>query len=58
MREKMPRCFIKFSQLILKGNVWTSVLRICMWILGLKGLIMFLLGSLGNNDGDGYKNVT
>ena len=53
MREKMPRCFIKFSQLILKGNVWTSVLRICMWILGLKGLIMFLLGSLGNNDGDG-----
>ena len=23
---------------ILKGNVWRSVWRICMWILGLKGL--------------------
>ena len=29
---------IKFSQLILKGNVWRSVWRICMWIMGLKGL--------------------
>ena len=37
-KEKMPWCFIKFSQLILKGNVWRSVWRICMWILGLKGL--------------------
>ena len=37
-KEKMPRSFIKFSQLILKGNVWRSVWRICMWILGLKGL--------------------
>ena len=36
--EKMPWCFIKFSQLILKGNVWRSVWRICTWILGLKGL--------------------
>ena len=34
----MPGSFIKFSQLILKGNVWRSVWRICMWILGLKGL--------------------
>ena len=37
-KEKMPRSFIKFSQLIHKGNVWRSVWRICMWILGLKGL--------------------
>ena len=37
-KEKMPRSFIKVSQLILKGNVWRSVWRICMWILGLKGL--------------------
>ena len=37
-KEKMPWCFITFSQLILKGNVWRSVWRICMWILGLKGL--------------------
>ena len=29
---------IKFSQLILYGNVWRSVWRICMRILGLKGL--------------------
>ena len=37
-KEKMPRSFIKVSQLILKGNVWRSVWRICMWILGFKGL--------------------
>ena len=37
-KEKMSRSFIKFSQLILKGNVWRSVWRICMCILGLKGL--------------------
>ena len=37
-KEKLPWCFIKFSQLILKGNVWRSVWRIHMWILGLKGL--------------------
>ena len=30
--------FFNFSQLIVKGNVWRSVWRICMWILGLKGL--------------------
>ena len=39
--EKMLWSFIKFSQLILKGNVWRSVWRICMWILGLKGLITY-----------------
>ena len=40
-KEKMPRSFIKFSQLILKGNVWRSVWRICincLCTLGLKGL--------------------
>ena len=35
---KMPWSFIKFSQLIHEGNVWRSVWRICMWILGFKGL--------------------
>ena len=44
----MPWCFIKFSQLILKGNVWRSVWRICMWILGLKGLML-------TKDTDGLK---
>ena len=38
-QEKRPWSYIKFSQLILKGNVWRSVWRICMLILGLKGLI-------------------
>ena len=38
INEKMPGYFIKFSQLILKGNAWGSVWRICMWILGLKRL--------------------
>ena len=37
-KEKILWSFIKFSQLILKGNVWRSVWRICMLILGLKGL--------------------
>ena len=32
----MPWSFIKFSQLIHEGNVWRSVWRICMWILGFK----------------------
>ena len=36
--EKMLSSAIKFSQLILEENVWRSVWRICMWILGLKGL--------------------
>ena len=31
--------FIKFSQLSLQGNVWISDWRICMWILGLNGLV-------------------
>ena len=29
-----------------KGNVWRSVWRICMWILGLEGLIILLESSL------------
>ena len=33
----MLRSLNKFSQLIFQGNVWRSVWRICMWILGLKG---------------------
>ena len=37
--EKMLWSFIKFSQLIVKGDVWRSVWRICIWILGLKGLM-------------------
>ena len=37
-KEKIPWSFIKFSQLILKGNVWRSVGRNSMWILGLKGV--------------------
>ena len=36
-KEKMPWSFIKFSQHILKENVWRSVWRICMCVLGLKG---------------------
>ena len=35
---KMPWYFIKFSQLILFGNVSKSVWRIFVWILGLKGV--------------------
>ena len=38
-QEKRPWSYIKFSQLILKGNVWRSVWRICMLIFGLKGLM-------------------
>ena len=38
--------FIKFSQLILKGNVWRSVWRICTWILGLKGLRWWVINWL------------
>ena len=38
-KEKIPWSVIKFSQLILKGNVWRSVWRICMLILGLEGLM-------------------
>ena len=35
-KEKMPRFFIEFFQILLKGNVWRSVWRIYMWVLGLK----------------------
>ena len=28
--------YLKFSQLSFKGNVWRSVWRFCMWIVGLK----------------------
>ena len=42
-KEKMPWSFIKFFQQFLTGNVWRSVWRICIWILGVKGL------SLNNN---------
>ena len=41
-KEKIPWSFIKFSQLILKGNVQRPVWRICTWILGLKGLSIIL----------------
>ena len=37
-KEKMLSSVFKFSQLILKGNVYKSVWGICMWKLGLKGL--------------------
>ena len=30
---------MKFSRLFLKGNVWRSVWRSCMWILGLKARV-------------------
>ena len=38
-KEKMLWSAIKCSLLILKGNVWRLVWRICTWILGLKGLL-------------------
>ena len=37
-KEKRLCSFIKFSQVIFNGNWWRSVWRICMLILGLKGL--------------------
>ena len=37
-KRKMSQSFIKFSKPVVKENVWRSVLRICMWILGCKGL--------------------
>ena len=38
--EKIPWSFSRFSQLIFLKEmyIWRSVWRICMWILGLKGL--------------------
>ena len=48
-KEKIPWSVIKFSQLILKGNVWRSVWRICMLILGLKGILGCMrLGGYGS----------
>ena len=44
--KKLLWSFIKFSQLILKGNVWRSVWRICTWILGLKGLRWWVINWL------------
>ena len=38
LRKKMLWSFIKFSQLILKENAQRSVGRICLQILGVKGL--------------------
>ena len=50
-QEKMPLSIIKFSRLILQGNVWRSVWRICLWILGLKGLTspLFFQVAIVNN---------
>ena len=42
-QEKVLWSFIKFSRLILLGNAWRSVWRICMWILWLKGLRLCFL---------------
>ena len=39
----MPWSSINFSQLIIYGNVWRSVWRICMRILGLKGLKLLII---------------
>ena len=41
-KEKVLWSFNMFFPLILWGNVWRSVWRICMWILGIKGLIQIL----------------
>ena len=46
--EKIARSFIKFSQLIPKGDVWRSVWRMCRWILGLKGLNEKCIGGADN----------
>ena len=43
IKEEMPRSFIRVSQLVRKGNVWRPVWRICMWILGLKGLKLYVI---------------
>ena len=32
--------YIKFPQLILQGNVWILVWRICIWIMGIKELVL------------------
>ena len=43
-KGEMLRSFIKFCLLILLENVWRSVWRIWMWILGLKGLSDIISG--------------
>ena len=55
--EKVLGSCTKFSQLILNGNVQlVSVWRICMGILGLKGLIVSLFFSLAFKVEHGNKN--
>lgn len=39
-KGKILWSFIKFSPIILKGNVWRSVRRICLRILGIKRLTL------------------
>ena len=39
-KGKILWSFIKFSPIILKGNVWGSVRRICLRILGIKRLTL------------------
>ena len=41
-KEKMFWSFNTFYPLVLWGNVWRSMWRICMWIFGVKGLIQIL----------------
>lgn len=35
-KEKCFDFFMKLSQLFLDGNVWRSIWRLCMWILGVS----------------------
>ena len=49
LMAKMLCSLNKFSQLVLHGNVWRSVWRICMWILGLRVLIEELLNRKQSN---------
>ena len=56
-KEKMLWSVIKLSQLILKGNVWRAVWRICMWILGLEGFLklkMILLTNLQSKSNNSF----
>ena len=47
-KEKILWSVIKLSQLILKGNVWRAVWRICMWIVGLEGFFKLKIILLTN----------
>ena len=49
-QRKNALILIEILPTILKRNVWRSVWRICVSILGLKGL--------SNKDGNGSENVT